>query len=118
MQKVTAPDPPGGEVGPAHQTMVRKTLANGDVHAALAHAVTGYDRQQQARASAKGGYYNPNALGIYLRAVEGAASDIKGGMTHANAINNHFNGGLARSLHKTFKTGSTDIDTMRKPTFK
>src|SRR5271170_609519 len=80
----------------AHQTMVRKTLATGDAHAALAHAVTGYDRQQQARAEVKGTYYNPNALGIYLGGVQRAADDIKSGSSHADAINNHFNGGLAR----------------------
>jgi hypothetical protein len=102
----------------AHQSMVRKTLASGDVHAALAHAVTGYDRQQSARAEAKGTYYNPNALGIYLGGVQRAVNDIRGGANHADAINNNFNGGLARSLHKTLGTGGTDVDTMRKRSFK
>jgi hypothetical protein len=102
----------------AHQSMVRKTLATGDVHGALAHAVTGYDRKEQARAEVKGSYYNPNALGIYLGGVQRAAESIKAGKSHAEAINNEFNGSLANHLHKSLKTGGTDVDTMRKRSFK
>jgi hypothetical protein len=102
----------------AHQTMVRKVLASGDVHGALAHAVTGYDRKEQARAEVKGSYYNPNVLGIYLGGAQRAAESIKKGASHADAINNEFNGGLARSLHKALGTGGTDVDTMRKRSFK
>jgi len=102
----------------AHQSMVRKTLAAGDTHAALAHAVTGFDRQQSARAEAKGTYYNPNALGLYLGRVGDVVKDIKGGASHADAINNNFNGALANHLHRTLQTGGTDVDTMRKRSFK
>jgi len=98
----------------AHQSMVRKVLATGDVHAAMAHAVTGYDRKEQARAEVKGTYYNPNALGIMLGRVPDVVKDIKSGMSHGDAINKNFNGGLARSLHKALGTGGTDVDTMRK----
>jgi hypothetical protein len=102
----------------AHQSMVRKVLASGDVHRALSHAVTGYDRKEQARAEVKGSYYNPNALGIYLWGAQRAAESIKKGVSHADAINNEFNGGLARSLHKALGTGGTDVDTMRRKSFK
>ena len=120
-------DPRGGtaltkQFGPgetaAHLSMVRKVLATGDVHGALAHAVTGYDRQEQARAEVKGTYYNPNALGIMLGGVQRAAESIKAGASHADAINNEFNGGLARSLHKALRTGGTDVDTMRRRSFR
>ena len=108
----------GGALGPAHQSMIRKVLATGDVHGAMAHAITGYDRQQQARSDLKGTYYNPNTLGLALGAAERAAKDIRGGASHADAINNHFNGGLARTLHKALGTGGTDVDTMRAERFK
>ena len=120
-------DPRGGtaltkQFGPgemaAHQSMVRKVLASGNVAGALTHAVTGYDRQQQARAEAKGTYYNRNALGIYLGGVERAVEAIKAGKSTADAINDAFNGGLARALHKALKTGGTDVDTMRRQSFK
>ncbi len=96
-----------GGVGPAHQSMVRKLVAAGQVHAAMAHAVTGYDRQQQARAQRPGGYYNPNAIGHYLGAVQNASKAIAGGVSHADAINQHFNGPLANRLHKALGTGGT-----------
>jgi hypothetical protein len=102
----------------AHQSMVRKMLASGNVSGALTHAVTGYDRKEQARAEVKGSYYNPNALGIYLGGVQRASESIKAGKSHADAINNEFNGGLARSLHKSLRTGGTDVDTMRRRSFK
>lgn len=107
-----------GGVGAAHQSMVQKVLASGDVHGAMAHAVTGYDRQQADRAAAKGSYYNHNALGLYLGAVERAAAEIKSGKSHADAINNHFNGSLANRLHKALKTGGRDVDSQRRETFK
>lgn len=102
----------------AHQSMVQKVLATGDVHAAMAHTVTGYDRQQQGRADIKGDYHNPNALGLYLGAVERAAADIKSGASHADAINNNFNGPLANRLHKSLKTGGKDKDSMRRDSFR
>ena len=113
----------------AHQSMVRKVLASGDVHSAMAHAVTGYDRKQQERAASisrvvpwgqglRGGYYNSNALGLYLDAVGRAVKDINGGASHADAINNNFNGALARHLHRSLGTGSTDVDTQRRAAFK
>lgn len=102
----------------AHQSMVGKVLASGDVHGAMAHAVTGYDRQQSERATTKGSYYNHNALGLYLGAVERAAKDIKSGTPHVDAINSHFNGALANRLHKALKTGGKDIDSMRRDSFR
>lgn len=102
----------------AHQSMVQKVLASGDVHGAMAHVVTGYDRQQQGRADIKGTYHNPNALGLYLGAVERAATAIKSGVPHADAINQHFNGALANKLHKALGTGGKDIDSMRREKFK
>ena len=104
----------------AHQSMVRKVLASGDVNSAMAHAVTGYDRKQQEMAASpnRGGYYNPNALGLYLGGVDRAMKDIQGGKSLPDAINNHFNGGLARTLHKALGTGGTDVDTMRAERFK
>lgn len=108
----------GLEGGAAHQSMVRKMLAAGDAHAALAHAVTRYDREQEARASGKGRYYNPNALGLYLGRVEDVAKAMKSGVPHADAINANFNGALANRLHKVFGTGGKDVDTMRREKFK
>jgi|SRR5208283_1870300 len=104
----------------AHQSMVRKVLATGDVQSAMAHAVTGYDRKQQEMAASpnRGGYYNPNALGLYLGGVQRAVKDINGGMSHADAINNNFNGALARHLHRSLGTGDTDVDTKRRAAFK
>lgn len=102
----------------AHQSMVQKVLANGDTHGAMAHVVTAYDREQMGRSSGKGRYYNPNALGLYLGAVERAAGEIKGGASHGDAINNNFNGPLANRLHKALKTGGRDVDSQRRETFK
>jgi len=109
-----------GGVGAAHQSMVRKMLASGDVNSAMSHAVTGYDRKQQEMAASpnRGGYYNSNALGLYLDAVGRAVKDINGGASHADAINNNFNGALARHLHRSLGTGSTDVDTQRRAAFK
>ena len=120
-------DPRGGtaltkQFGPgelaAHKSMVRKMAAAGDVGGALAHAVTGYDRQQQARADVKGSYYNPNALGIMLGGASRAAESIKAGNNPAEAINNEFNGSLANHLHRSIGTGGVDVDTMRRRSFK
>lgn len=104
--------------GAAHQSMVRKTLVAGDVHGALAHAVTRYDREQSDKADRKGSYYNPNALGLYLGRVGDVAKAIKGGMPAEHAINANFNGALANRLHKVFKTGGKDVDSQRRETFK
>ncbi len=109
----------GGGFDPAaHKRMVGKVLASGDVRGAMAHTVTGYDRQQQARSEAKGTYYNQYALPQYLGAVDRAHTDILRGVSHADAINNHFNGSLARTLHKNLGTGGTDVDTMRRERLK
>lgn len=106
------------EGGAAHQSMVRKLLTAGDVHAALSHAVTRYDREQEARAGAKGSHYNRYALGLYLGRVEDVAKAIKGGTPHADAINANFNGSLANRLHKALGTGGKDVDTLRRAKFK
>lgn len=106
------------EGGAAHQSAVRKMLAAGDVHSALSHAVTRYDREQSARASAKGTYYNPNAIGLYLGRAADTAKAIKGGALHADAINANFNGSLANRLHKALGTGGKDVDTLRRAKFK
>jgi hypothetical protein len=99
----------------AHKGLVRKLLASGDLHGAMAHSVTGYDRQQQERASkSRHGYHNPYAIGLYLKAVGHAHDDIKLGKSTEEAINNNFNGGLARHLHRELGTGGTDVDAMRR----
>jgi hypothetical protein len=100
-------------VGAAHQSMVRKVLATGNVGAAMAHSVTGFDRQQQARASGPGklgnSYYNPYALPQYLGAAHEAAQKVAGGMSHADAINEHFTGQLANRLHRDLQTGGKAV---------
>ena len=89
--------------------MVRKVLAAGDVRGAMAHSVTGYDRQQEAKAVGQGSYYNQYALPQYLGAVERASKDIAGGASHADAINNNFNGALANRLHRDLGTGGKAV---------
>lgn len=106
------------EGGAAHQGLVQKILATGDVHGAMAHAVTRYDREQADRSAKKGSYYNPNAIGLYLGGVEHVAAAIKGGVSAGTAINSHFNGSLANRLHKALKTGGKDVDSMRRESFK
>jgi hypothetical protein len=81
----------------------------------MAHSVTAYDRGQEARAAKNPkAYHNTYALGHYLKAVDGAHGEMKKGTAPAEAINKHFNGALAKRLHKHLGTGGTDIDTMRK----
>lgn len=86
----------------AHQSMVRKTLATGNVENAVAHSLTRYDREQQAR----GKDYNTYALGHYLAAAGRIGESVKGGSTIADAINEHTNGSLANRLHTDLQTGA------------
>lgn len=89
-----------------------------EIRHGLVHAVTRYDRKQEERSQKNPKhYYNHYALGHYLGAVDRAHEDIKKGHSVATAINNHFNGALARHLHKHFKTGDTDVDSKRKKSF-
>jgi hypothetical protein len=88
----------------AHQSMVRKVLASGDVHQAMAHALTRYDREQSHKASQGRGYYNQYALPQYLGAAERIMTDIKAGKPHADAINAHTSGAVANRLHKALGT--------------
>lgn len=79
-------------------------------------AVTRYDRKQEemAKSPNRGCYYNAYALPQYLGAVDRAHTDMLHGKAPADAINNNFNGALARHLHRSLGTGGTDIDTMRR----
>lgn len=83
----------------------------------MVHSVTAYDRQNLDRHQKKGSYYNHYALGHYLKAVDGAHDEMKKGTHPSEAINKHFNGPLAKRLHKHLGTGGTDIDTQRKAAF-
>lgn len=47
----------------------------------LTHAVTRHDRAQ-----ARGRYYNPNALGLYLARVDEVVADYRRGMTVQAAV--------------------------------
>jgi hypothetical protein len=87
-----------------------------DAHrTAMVHAVTQYDiKQEQAAKKNPKRYHNRYALGHYLGAVDRVHGDMKSGVSHGDAINNHFNGALARHLHKTLKTGDTDVDSKRR----
>lgn len=107
----------GASEAAAHQSMVRKVLASGNFGSALSHSITGFDRKQQARADATGGYHNQNFLGIALGRVDDTAKAVKNGTSTADAINQNFNGALARHLHKQLGTGGTDVDTQRKKLF-
>src|SRR4051812_4266309 len=86
-----------------------------DHHRTMTHAVTEYDRKQEAAAAKNPRrYHNRYALPQYLSAVDRAHADIKKGHSVGDAVNNHFNGGLARHLHKKLKTGDTDVDSKRR----
>lgn len=91
-----------------------------DARVKLSHAVTAYDRKQEERAASpnRGGYYNSYALPQYLGAVERIHTELARGTPAADAINNHMNGALARAAHKALGTGGTDVDTMRRKSFK
>jgi hypothetical protein len=89
-----------------------------DVRIEMGHAVTRYDRKQEEKSIKNPKHYhNHYALGHYLGAADRAHEDLKKGHSLADAINNNFNGALARHLHKHFKTGDTDVDTKRKKYF-
>jgi hypothetical protein len=89
-----------------------------DVRIEMGHAVTRYDRKQEEKSIKNPKhYYNHYALGHYLGAADRAHEDLKKGHSLADAINNNFNGALARHLHKHFKTGDTDVDSKRRKYF-
>ena len=60
----------------------------------LVHAVTEYDRQQEARDIKAGRRVNIYALGIMLGAVNNVIEDINAGKTPRAAILANFNGRL------------------------
>lgn len=86
----------------AHQSMVRKTYAAGNVEGAVAHSLTRYDREQQAR----GKNYNVYALGHYMGAASKIAESVKSGSVIQDAINEHTSGSLANRLHTDLQTGA------------
>lgn len=84
----------------------------------MAHSVTAYDRGQEARAAKNPkAYHNTYALGHYLGAVDRAHSEMKKGTSPAEAINKHFNGALAKRLHKHLGTGGVDLHTQQKAAY-
>ena len=86
-----------------------------DIKAKLIHAVTQFDiKDYRKNQQNPKHHYNPNALGLYLGRLEDLHKDLDSGVSPGVAINNHFNGGLARHLHKTLKTGGTDLDSERR----
>jgi hypothetical protein len=67
----------------------------------LAHAVTRYDREQEAWAKrGKRRYHNPHALGIYLLRVEEVVYDIDGGMPLGDALRQAFERELLAHVEK------------------
>ena len=68
-----------------------------DLHAQLDHLLTQWDIKQSAKR-----YYNPFALGIYLRQAERIVESVNQGTTISAAIDEHFNDRLAAMLHKKF----------------
>lgn len=64
-----------------------------DIRATLVHAVTRYDRTQEAR-SAKRGSYNPYALSLYLGAVSRVVAAAEHGQPIRKALVENMNGRL------------------------
>ena len=108
-----------GHGSDAHGSGIAKALDIGAAHQKMLHVVTQYDRRQEAKAQKNPkAYYNQYALPQYLGAVSRVHDDMKAGKSAADAINNHMNGALARSVHKALGTGATDVDTMRHNSWK
>ncbi len=67
----------------------------------LNHAVTEYDRRQEARAKkSKRGYYNHYALGIYLGRLDEVCNEIDGGADIRKTIEANFNDRLLTCVLK------------------
>jgi hypothetical protein len=90
-----------GHGSDAHGPGIAKALDVGAAHQKMLHVVTAYDRRQEAKAQKNPkAYYNQYALPQYLGAVSRVHDEMKAGKPAAEAINNHMNGALARSVHK------------------
>ncbi len=67
----------------------------------LSHAVTRYDRENQAWATkGKRRYHNPYALGIYLQRVEECNGMMAQGMPREEALRECFEGALLAYILK------------------
>lgn len=89
-------------------------LDHEDIDFVLGHAVTRYDRLQEKRK-----FYNPNALGIYLQAVEEVVKDVKSGRGRDNVsiIRNYFLKPMVNSVIKNAgKLGKTILEKSDKYT--
>jgi hypothetical protein len=72
----------------------------------LGHAVTRWDRMQAAKAArSKRGYYNPNALAIYLGRVEETVDAVRRGLGVEAALQAGFNDRLLAFLLNAVTTG-------------
>lgn len=72
------------------------------IRSALNHAVTAFDRKQEAKAAAPQSWpprhsHNPNALAAYLGRVADIAADIEAGADPAEAIARGFTPGPLRN---------------------
>lgn len=89
-------------------------LDHEDIDFVLGHAVTRYDRLQEKRK-----FYNPNALGIYLQAVEEVVKDVKAGRGRDNVsiIRKYFLKPMVNSVIKNAgKLGQTILEKSDKYT--
>jgi hypothetical protein len=73
-------------------------------HDKLLHAITEHDRRERAKR-----YYNPNALGLYMRALHQADADTANGLSIRHALVANFCGSLLDKLLKAVgEAKSTD----------
>jgi hypothetical protein len=94
-------------------------LFGGTLHSALVHAVTEFDRKEEARAArSKRGYHNIYALAQYLKRVEDIEADIANGATVRAAILAGMSGKLcAHVLKAVGETTQTDSEEQAKGLF-
>jgi hypothetical protein len=76
----------------------------------LNHAVTAFDRRNEARAAkSRRGYHNPNALGLYLIRVGEACDAIEAGADASATIARMFSDKLETVLQRAIKGESSSL---------
>lgn len=81
------------------ETPKKNSKVDPQIHSAIVHALTAYDRKQSTKK-----FYNPYALGIYFKALEEAEQLVAKGKSYEDALALHFTDRLLTPVLKALKT--------------